>query len=347
MGQTGVGKTSLLKELFGPALGKQFNGNGNTINHVHPGTKIPELYTIENNKGAKLIINDLPGIGESKDIDKQHIDTYLQFFPSSDIILWTMQADNRSTSFDVQNLTTLLDHFDLSSRKDLMSKIVFVLTKVDTLLSAPWFMNYYSPDQVKFTASEEMRRLIRQKKAFFQEQIIQPFGQLIHSRTHNDVSFTLKPPYLTNPPFSVDETKVIYQGLLVQKEVEEFSQNFPEYKGVFERLYDNYFPVPCSAHFKYNLNELVLVILNKLELGSDAAQNFKHAVDPHDLLYMPLHEARQRCNLLIHDVSNSRRIFDLMEGIFPDPKRDSVFYRKSIMNDKSIFQFLSQFFGRN
>jgi hypothetical protein len=69
----------------------------------------------------------------------------------------------------------------------------------------------------------------------------------------------------------------------------------------------------------------MLAILNKL--GSEAVQNFKRVVDLDRLGRMSLDEARQLCNFQIWDVSGSRKIFDIEDGTFPNPKLDSIFYK--------------------
>jgi uncharacterized protein len=317
MGQTGVGKTSLLKALFNKVL---FDKNI-LVDHVRPATKNPETYKVTGENGQVLIINDLPGIGESNHADQNHLDTYQKYFLPSDLVLWAIQADSRSTTLDAQALGHLLGNLDEQEQEQFMSKIVFVLTKVDTLLPTPWIMEYVCPS-VWFLPGEETRSLIEKKQDFFQEQLIQPFGSHIVSLTYNDVNFSLEELFFS------DENQIMYRGLLTKKLVVELSEAYPQYKNVFNRLYDNYCPVACSAHFKYNLSRLILVILNKI--GSDAVQNFKRVVDTDLLKIMSLDEARSLCNILVWNTRDSRKILDLEDGKFPDPKRDSVFYKKKV-----------------
>ncbi len=76
----------------------------------------------------------------------------------------------------------------------------------------------------------------------------------------------------------------------------------------------------------------MLAILNKID--SNAVQNFKRTVDPDLLKNMSLDEARRLCNLLIWHTSESRKIFDLEDGKYPDPGRDKVLYKKRIETRK-------------
>lgn len=337
MGQTGVGKTSLLKALFNKVLFNQ----SIVVDDVHPATRKPETYKIRGKNGQLLIVNDLPGIGESSTADQNHLSIYQNYFGSSDIVLWAILADSRSTTFDVQAIEHLLKDLepDEEAQKKLMSKIVFVLTKADTLLPAPWFMEYHS-SSVKFSPSLETNELIERKQQFFQQQLIQPFDKYVVSRTHNDVNFSLN-----DLAFSFDKETVTHQGLLTKDRVQKLSTLHPEFKRVFERLYDNYCPVPCSARFKYYLPKLMLIILNKL--GLDVVHNFQRIVDLDRLGYMTLDEARQLCNLLIWNMSDRRKILDLELGIFPDPARDVIFYRGNRRSQstgylKKMFSFRRQ-----
>ena len=343
MGQTGVGKTSLLKALFNKVILDSW-----IVGHVYPTTTKPESRTIQGENGQTLIINDLPGIGESSSADKSHLNTYENYFQRSDIILWTIQSDSRSTTFDTEALKDLLERLDEHARKDVMSKMVFVLTKVDTLLPAPWIMEY-NQHSVRFSTEKQTRELIQQKQEFFQEQLILPFGKYIVSRTHNDANFVLDEAFQDEPDrdrFSSDENQVLFQGLLTRKRVEELSQKHKQYRSIFERLYENYYPVACSALFKYDMSRLMLVILSKLgstnKLGSTAAQNFKQIVNPDRLGHMSLDEARGLCNLLVLSVSDKRRIFDLERGDFPDPTLDKVFYNGNKRKSRGIFSIFNR-----
>ncbi len=311
MGQTGVGKSSLLNVLLDKNI---------PVDHVRPTTRKAETHRINGDNGGILIIHDLPGIGESFITDQSHLEEYKKHFRNSDLVLWAIQADNRSTTFDAQAFDHLLKELGEHDQKQLMSKMTIVLTKTDTLVPSPWIMKYSSPDMVSLMPAEETRIIIEQKQKFFQQRLIQPFGSHIVSQTYNDANFTLD-----EPPFSYDENIVTYQGLLTKERVEELVRSHREYRKVFERLYDNYWPIPCSARFKYNLPNLMLVIINKL--GSDAMQSFKQ-IARQALETMSLSEARQLCNLLIWHERDARKIFDLEDGLFPDTERDKIFYKK-------------------
>src|SRR3989440_9571393 len=77
MGQTGVGKSSLINALFNAKL---------DTNPVRPTTKdIAEINVPVKNapQGTNLIFYDLPGIGESEQTDAEYIIQYQQMLSDS------------------------------------------------------------------------------------------------------------------------------------------------------------------------------------------------------------------------------------------------------------------------
>jgi len=85
----------------------------------------------------------------------------------------------------------------------------------------------------------------------------------------------------------------------------------PQYTALFERLYDNYRFVPCSGHFRFGLNKLVLLVLNRL--GTESIGRFRAAITADTLHKMALAEARQLSNLVIYDEKSKKVLFDLKE----------------------------------
>jgi len=79
VGQTGVGKSSLINALFGTKL---------KTDPVKPCTKEIEDIPIEIKQGSTLYFYDLPGIGESDEADEGYLQKYREHLQSSDVILW-------------------------------------------------------------------------------------------------------------------------------------------------------------------------------------------------------------------------------------------------------------------
>src|SRR5437660_10525108 len=144
MGQTGVGKSSLINALFGTDL---------HVDPVSPGTLKPEVRYVKGKSGHNVTLYDLPGIGESQKADEQYFDQYKQMLLESNVVIWATLADSRSFSFDRDALDKALNTINKELRVTLMSKIIFVLTKVDLLSTAessPWIF-YHDEHEGVFT----------------------------------------------------------------------------------------------------------------------------------------------------------------------------------------------------
>jgi predicted GTPase len=315
MGQTGVGKTSLINALFNTTL---------KVDAVRPTTKEIERVTVKNAKAHTMIFCDMPGIGESARADSVYLAEYRKQLLESDIVIWAIHADNRSTVFDVQIIERLLGDMEPDQRTRLMSKMTFVLTKADMLMQSPWVAGYMD-GHVIFSPKKETKYVLEQKAVYYQELYIQPHGEDIVARTYQDGTFKLN-----DPSFTYTEQSVYYHGLLTQEKVDTLKSKLPQHHQIFDRLYDSYRVIPCSARFKYNLPELMLVIMNKL--GQDVFESFKQvvnvdkqSVDIALLDHVPLEQMLKMSNLCILDVQSEDIVFDLSSSVFPDEKFRTLF----------------------
>jgi len=300
MGQTGVGKSSLLNALFGTKL---------EVGDVRPTTKIPEPVTVEGAAGHSLVFWDMPGIGESADADMSYMAIYRQKLIESDVVMWAIHADNRSTAFDAAALERLLSDSLQDERQALASKISFVLTKADLLIPPPW-VYYRDRDTGSFAPSGRTRRRLEEKAAYYQEVLIKPYGVLSSTETYNAEDFKLE-----DPRFSFDEYHVRYMGFMDEATRAQFASDHPQFADVFDRLADNQRVVPCSAQFRYNLVRLLVVIVNKL--GESAIGRFRQLMGDADTLdIIPVSTMRKYGNLVVWDKRKSRVTFDLDEVEF-------------------------------
>ncbi len=87
----------------------------------------------------------------------------------------------------------------------------------------------------------------------------------------------------------------------------ELKHQYPQHTAIIERLYGNYQVIVCSAHFKYNLKQMMLVIINKL--GKEAIARFSEFVKGGTLNRMPFSQAKKYYNIVITD-QMGRKIFD-------------------------------------
>lgn len=313
MGQTGVGKTSLINALFHTKL---------KVDAVRPTTKEIERVTIKNAKQHMVVFCDMPGIGESEQADSVYLAEYRKQLLESDVVIWAIHADNRSTVFDMQTIKCLLKDMEPEKRSALMSKMTFVLTKADLLMQSPWLAGYID-GHVTFSPEKETKAILEQKAAYYQELYIHPFGEDIVARTYHNGTFRVN-----DPAFTWTERSVYYHGLLTTDKVEKLKSLHPQDPKIFVRLYDSYRVIPCSARFKYNLLELMLVIMNKL--GPHVFESFKQvvkidqqSVDFSLLDRVPLEQTFKMSNFRIVDVQSKDMVFDLSGFVFPDEKFNS------------------------
>jgi len=295
VGQTGVGKSSLLNALFGTNL---------KTDPVKPCTKEIEEIPIDTKQKNTLFFYDLPGIGESDEADEGYLQKYREHLQSSDVILWAIHADNRSVVFDLQSLKKIMDGYTREQQAVLMSKLTFVLTKADVLHPPSWIAAKIGKI-VKFLPSPETSNTLEQKARYYQKTFIEPYGSLIVSKTYNDCNFSI-----VEDGFKCDEylKLIYYQGYMSEEKMKLYQQKYPRYQKVFERLYDNYQVVPCSAVFRYNLNKLMLVILNKL--GQEATIQFQKLVAGEALDEIPFEKTENLCNLLVYEPKTKKTLFE-------------------------------------
>ena len=91
LGKTGVGKSSLCNALFGKDVAPVFDVESCT-------RKLQEISISVGSGNIKLV--DLPGIGESRERDREYKDLYSKHLPEFDLVLWVLKADDKAFSSD-------------------------------------------------------------------------------------------------------------------------------------------------------------------------------------------------------------------------------------------------------
>jgi len=299
MGQTGVGKSSLLNALFDTSL---------KTGDIRPTTKIAEPVTVRGNAGHPLVFWDMPGIGESESADRRYMQMYRQKLIDCDIVIWAIHADTRSTLFDASALREMVSGALDDERRALIAKISFVLTKADLLAPPAWI--YFRDGGIgEFVPSKETRERMAEKASYYQEVLVQPYRGLTSTSTYMSDDFSID-----DPRFDCAEYSITYRGFMSETVRDRYSKIYPPFAAVFERLCDNQRVIPCSALFRYNLSQLLVAIVNKL--GENAIGRFQRLLDGSAATpQVPVESMAKYCNFVVWDKQRGQRTFDLSELI--------------------------------
>ena len=290
LGQTGVGKTSLINSLFGTDF---------ATDAVRPCTMELQKHTVRNRKGHELHFVDLPGIGESSSADARYMEQYREVAASSDVVIWALHADMRSVTFDVDNIRLVLGD-EPGLRKLLLAKLVFVMTKADLLTPEPWLL-LDMQDHAVFAAHPKINELLDSKCHYLTDSMITPYGDDLSSSTYHEGLSSAE-------ELEVGEHVVTYQGLVTEQVVKRLKHKHPDHEPVFDRLLDNHLVIPCSARFRFNLGRLMLVIMNKL--GKEATLRFKSFLDPEKLVQLSADNAVNYFNIQVLDPKGGKILLD-------------------------------------
>jgi uncharacterized protein len=298
MGQTGVGKSTLLNGLFGANL---------RVGDIRPTTKIPEPVEVAGLTGHPLTFWDMPGLGESDSADQTYLAMYREKLSESDVVLWALHADSRSTLFDATALKAVLAGPDPDHRRALMQRVTFVLTKADLITPSPWI--YIKDGQAgTFAPSNAVSQQLAEKALYYQDMLIRPHGALQMSETYLSDGFAAPDAH-----FQCDEFHIRYSGFMSDEVCDRYKQVYPQYAAVFGRLADNHTVVPCSARYRYNLTRLMVIIVNKL--GENAIGRFQRLVDGSGVTTtVPVSVMRGYGNIAVWNKQQGRKTFDLADA---------------------------------
>lgn len=121
LGKTGAGKSSLCNALFGEDVSE--------VSDIEACTREPKEFMLSlSQENAGLILVDMPGIGESRDLDASYAALYKSLLPEFDILLWVLKADDRAYAIDEQIHAELL-----AASSETAGKLIFVINQVDRL----------------------------------------------------------------------------------------------------------------------------------------------------------------------------------------------------------------------
>lgn len=296
MGQTGVGKSSLINALFGTRL---------KTNDVRPETKEPEKHVAGFGDGHELWFWDMPGIGESSAADAYYLGDYRQKIMEADVALWLCHADSRSVTFDMEAIQRILGGLPAQARSAMFSKLTFVLSKADLVAPEPWIL-YRRQDFALFEASGGTKELLDAKAEYFRDALIRPHADLFVSRTHYSGSFNLRLDALR-----ADGHFVHYPGVMSRETLDRLRRSYPDHADVFLRLYQNSEVVYCSSRFRYNLARLMRTVVDRI--GGEASIRFRNLTLNGQMNRVPWDRARTFSNVLVFDEKRDEIVFNLAE----------------------------------
>jgi GTP-binding protein EngB required for normal cell division len=309
MGQTGVGKTSLVNALFGSTF---------KVSSTRPETLEPQMVE-QVIRGKKLQFWDLPGLGESHIADDKHFETYKAKLLESHIVIWAIHADSRALKADRDALKELIASAPSDEGSRIMNKIIFTFTKADLLSPSPWLLTKEGSNGV-FSPRDETKRLLVEKEAYFQEAFVASFDTLLKAQTYHDGNFNIKDEYL-----DYDESTAYHKGWMSKGRLDRLLDMYPEHEDIFYRLYNNYRVIPCSTLFRFNLHSLMMAIVDKLE--PHAAASFENFQPNRSLSRVPFKAAKHFVNIVVWD-KVVQQLHDLGEMDFSN--REILFYSLGI-----------------
>lgn len=156
IGFTGVGKSSTINALFNA---------GQEISDVKACTQkeaqiIGEYKTYQGSKG-KIIVYDMPGLGEDLIADKKHYNTYKRVLPNVDVIVWIFHAGDR-TMTPMQDAITRLKK-DIG--KNFIKKVVFAVNKADSIAPGEldWNCKFNLPSNIQKENLLEFQAYVKSK----------------------------------------------------------------------------------------------------------------------------------------------------------------------------------------
>lgn len=300
MGQTGVGKSSLLNACFGTDL---------KTDPVRPCTReVSEPVKVRNEQGHELWFYDLPGVGESEHADAGYLDMYLHKLVEADVVLWLIHADSRSVEFDRQCRDLLFSRLPTDERAAVVNKVTYVLSKADLIFPPPWVCGREG-DVGHFVPHPRTAKLLEAKDDYIAEVLLHPLADELRSMTH------LTEPWAFNDSrFAAEPDRLTFRGLMTRTVAGELKQRYPAGAEVIDRLLLNHRVIPCSARLRYNLYQVLVAVVSRI--SPEANRRFMNFLSEARLNEVPFAHALGLCNLLVVDNKQGKLLFDLARQRF-------------------------------
>ena len=127
-GQSGVGKSTLLRSIFEINEEEEDIPDWLTTSATSAETEEFRSYTMETEEGFKIQFTDGPGLGESMEKDEEYLPQWAEEIEEHDLFYWVLDSSARGAITSVQrNLDYLLKNTNYDNN------IVIVMNKVDQI----------------------------------------------------------------------------------------------------------------------------------------------------------------------------------------------------------------------
>lgn len=156
IGFTGVGKSTTLNALFNA---------GQPTSDIRACTQkeaeiIGDVSKYTGSKGS-VIVYDMPGLGEDRDADKRHIETYKRVLPIVDLIVWTFHTGDRAMTPMQEAIIKLSSELGT----DFQDKLMFAINKADAIApgESDWNTRVNIPSKAQKENIKELEQYIKEK----------------------------------------------------------------------------------------------------------------------------------------------------------------------------------------
>jgi|GEM_PF-1821337 len=147
IGQTGVGKTELLKSIFRITEKDLASLKEHRTSATKSATKKFSTLRIQTRNGFKVEFTDGPGLGEDEESDERYMAEWISEIPKHDLLYWVLDAASRDIRHIQQNMRRILDATGFRDR------FLLVLNKVDNIqleeedreVGEPWDSRFNMP----------------------------------------------------------------------------------------------------------------------------------------------------------------------------------------------------------
>ena len=284
MGQTGVGKSSLLNALFDTSL---------ETGDVRPTTKVAEPVTSTGIPATRLPSGiclesaspRVPTGGTCRCTGRSSSTATSSYGQSMPIAARRSSTRTRSARWSA-------GHGTMSAGT--IAKISLVLTKAD-LLTPPAWIYFRDGDTGTFVPGKVIRERMPKRPATTRRSWSDRMADFASTSTYMSDDFNID-----DPRFDCGEYSITYHGFMSDTQRSHYAQLSPRFAAVFERLCDNQRVIPYSALFRYNLSQLLVAVVNKL--GENAIGRFQRLVDGSAVTSdVPVARMAKYCNLMVWD----------------------------------------------